>query len=137
MSEPLLPTDELLLPIPGDDPAGESMPYTLRAELEEARKEINPEDFDATDPLRPAEPKRADWVAISRKTQKALKETSKHLELASRLTEALTKMHGYAGLADGLALLRRLLTECWDRVYPTIEDGDLEVRAGPFNWLGD
>ena len=57
--------------------------------------------------------------------------------MAARLTEALTKRHGLGGLADGLTLLRKLLEECWDRLYPTIEDGDLEVRAGPFNWLSD
>jgi type VI secretion system protein ImpA len=53
------------------------------------------------------------------------------------LTEALAKQHGFVGLADGLELLRRLIEECWERIYPSIEDGDLEVRAGPFNWLGE
>src|SRR5262249_30672803 len=57
--------------------------------------------------------------------------------LAARLTEALVKQHGFAGLGDGLHLLRRLLDECWDRVLPSIEDGDLEVRAAPFFWLDD
>jgi len=33
-------------------------------------------------------------------------------------------------------LLRQLVDQCWDRVNPAIEDGDLEARAGPFNWLG-
>src|SRR5262245_33166412 len=90
MAEPLLPFDELLQPIPGDDPAGESVPFALRAELEEARKEVNPEDFDDRDPLRPTEPKKADWPAIIRQVKKALTSTSKDLLLAARLTEALT-----------------------------------------------
>src|SRR5262249_38809069 len=38
---------------------------------------------------------------------------------------------------DGLQLLRRLLDDCWDRLNPVIEDGDLEVRAAPLNWLDD
>ena len=37
------------------------MPFTVRAEMEEARKEIDPADFDQKDPLRPTEPKWADW----------------------------------------------------------------------------
>ena len=51
----------------------------------------------------------------------------------------LTKRHGLAGLADGLiaADAASSLEECWDRLHPTIEDGDLEVRGGPFNWLSD
>jgi type VI secretion system protein ImpA len=136
-TEPLIAFDELLQPIPGDDPAGESVPYTVRAEMEEARKEVDPDDFAPDDPLRPAEAKRADWAAIIRSAVKTLTATSKDLLVAARLTEALTRRHGLAGLADGLHYQRRLLEECWDRLHPVIEDGDLEVRAGPFNWLGD
>jgi type VI secretion system protein ImpA len=136
-TEPLLALDELLQPIPGEDPAGESVPFTVRAEMEEARKEVDPEDFSPDDPLRPAEPKKADWAAIVRSAVKALSTTSKDLLVAARLTEALTKRHGFAGLAEGLRYQRRLIEECWDRLHPVIEDGDLEVRAGPFNWLGD
>jgi type VI secretion system protein ImpA len=55
--------------------------------------------------------------------------------VAARLTEALVKLYDFAGLRDGLRLLQLLAGECWDRVYPSVEDGDLEVRAGPFNWL--
>lgn len=137
MSSPILNVDELLQPIPGDDPAGQSLPFAVRQELEEARKEINPDDFAADDPTRPTEAKYADWPAIERLTRQTLTETSKDLLVAARLTEALVKRHGFVGLADGLTLLRRLLEECWERLYPTIEDGDLEVRAAPLNWLGE
>jgi type VI secretion system protein ImpA len=136
-TEPLLAFDELLAPIPGDDPAGEAVGFAVRAEMEEARKEVDPADFDADDPLRPTEAKKADWKGLARLATKTLTQTSKDLLVAARLTEALTKTDGYAGLADGLQLMRRLLAECWDRLLPSIEDGDLEVRAGPFNWLGD
>ena len=34
--------------------------------------------------------------------------------------------------------MRLLVSSCWNRLYPPIEDDDdLEVRAGPFNWLDD
>jgi type VI secretion system protein ImpA len=136
-TESLIAFDELLQPIPGDDPAGETVPFTVRAEMEEARKEVDPEDFSPDDPLRPAEAKKADWPAIVRSAVKTLTTTSKDLLVAARLTEALTRRDGFGGLADGLQYQRRLLEECWDRLHPTIEDGDLEVRAGSFNWLGD
>src|SRR5262249_25963659 len=83
------------------------------------------------------EPKKADWKGIFRRVCEGLKKESKDLLLAARLTEALTKLHGYAGLSDGLELMRRLVEEGWGRIHPPIEDGDLEVRARPFNWLGD
>src|SRR5207237_3955689 len=57
--------------------------------------------------------------------------------IAARLTEALTREKSFAGLRDGLTLIRMMVEQCWDRINPPIEDGDLEVRAGPFNWLDD
>ncbi len=56
--------------------------------------------------------------------------------MAARLTEALVKLHGVAGIRDGFQLLRMMIEQCWDRMYPVIETpDDLEVRAGPFNWI--
>ncbi len=135
MSE--LSVEELLAGVPGDNPAGGPLPYEVKAELEEARKEVDPDAFDPADPARPAEAKYADWPAIVRLAARTLKETSKDLLVAARLTEALTRTRGFAGLADGLAVMRGLIEQCWERMYPEIDDGDLEVRAGPFNWLSD
>jgi type VI secretion system protein ImpA len=136
-SPPLLDFDSLLAPIPGDNPAGGAIPFEIREKLEEGRKEINLEDFDKDDPARPTEAKRADWPGIVRVAQETLTKTSKDLLVSARLTEALVKQYGFAGLRDGLHLMRLLVERCWDRLNPTIEDGDLEVRAGPFNWLAD
>ncbi len=136
-SSPLLSFDELLAPIPGDNPAGEGVPFTVRQQLEELRKEINPNDFAEDDPRRPTEYKRADWDGIIDLAQDILKNTSKDLLVSARLTEALTRAHGFAGLRDGFHLMRLLVEQCWDRLNPSIEDGDLEVRAAPFNWLDD
>ena len=129
--------DEFLAEIPGDNPAGEPLPYHVRAELDEARKEINPDDYDPADLTRPTEFKPADWAGIVATATRTLKETSKDLLVAARLTEALTQIHGFDGLAGGLAVMRGMVDQCWDRMYPDISDGDLEVRAGPFNWLAD
>jgi type VI secretion system protein ImpA len=136
-SEPLIDLNELLAAIPGESPAGEPVPFQVREDLEQFRKEIDPADFDEGDPARPTEAKRADWPKIARLGADTLAKSSKDLLVAARTTEALAKQHGFAGLADGFALLRGMVEQCWDRMYPAIEDGDLEVRAGPFNWLGE
>jgi type VI secretion system ImpA family protein len=47
----------------------------------------------------------------------------------------MVREFGFAGLRDSLRLLRRMVAECWDRINPPVEDGDVEVRAAPFNWL--
>ena len=136
-SPQIIPIDELLEPIAGDEPAGSSVSFTLRQEFDDLRKEIDPNEFDEDDPTRPEEPVYADWPKIIQVTQETLKETSKDLLTAARLTEALTKTQGFVGVRDGLQLMRRMVDECWDRIFPDISDGDLEVRAAPFNWLDD
>lgn len=136
--EPLLDFDTLVAPIPGDNPAGGLLPFETRQTLDEGRKEINPDDYSPDDPLRPSELKRADWAGIIKLAKETLAGTSKDLSVAARLTEALVKQHGFAGLRDGLILLRRLVDQCWDRLSPPIEDeSDLDVRAAAFLWLDD
>src|SRR3954452_8500594 len=135
---PTLEIEPLLMPIPGASPAGSTLPLPIRERLEAGRREVDPSDYDADDPRRPPSATKADWPGIVELGQKVLKETSKDLSVAARLAEALVKQHGFAGLGDGMRLLRRLVEECWDRLSPELEaDDDLEIRAAPFRWLDD
>ena len=118
------------------NPAGVPLSPEVRRKLDEKRKEINPNQFAPNDPRRPEQAQPADWAGIIRLAQESLAETSKDLLLAARLTEALVKEHGFGGLRDGLPDAA-LVEDCWDRVHPEIQDGDLEVRASAFNWLDD
>src|SRR5262249_33979819 len=111
--------------------------FDVRKKLSDARKEVNPNTYAKDDPRRPEQPQVADWEAIERIGLDTLARTSKDLVVAARLTEALVKRHGFDGLRDGLRLMRRLTQEGWDRVYPVIQDGDLEPRAAAFEWLDD
>src|SRR3954466_16038903 len=104
MTPPTGDFETLTAPIPGPNPAGRSVPFELRQKLDEARKEVDPSSFAADDPLRPPEPIRADWPFIKKTTQQILTTTSKDLLITARLTEALTRLHGYAGVRDGLHL---------------------------------
>jgi type VI secretion system protein ImpA len=143
--------------------AGVPVPFEVRQKLEEDRKEDDPEAFAPDDPMRPKDLKKADWRAIVRLAQETLTGVSKDLLVAARLTEALVRLHGFngqwdhtpgapagplcpvcrvplhgfAGLRDGLRLLRGLVDECWTRLRPPVEDGDVEPRAAPFAWLDD
>lgn len=136
-SPALLDFTTLLAPVPGDSPAGSSVPFDVREKLEDQRKEDNAEDFAPDDPMRPEKLRKADWKGIIRLTQETLSGKSKDLLIAARLTEALVKEYGYAGLRDGVHLLKEMVSNCWDRILPEIEDGDLDARATAFNWLDD
>jgi len=137
-SPPLLDFEALVAPIPGARAEGDPVPFEVSQQLEDLRREIDLDSFSPTDPTRPEAPKKADWPGIIQLAQQTLRETSKDLLVAARLTEALAKAHGFAGLRDGLHLLYLLVEQCWDRLHPVIEaEDDLEVRAARFNWLDE
>lgn len=138
MTDLQLDIDALLAPIPGDKPAGDPTAYSyrLREQLTGMRLEERAEDFD--DATRPEQLKRADYPGIARIACEALATQTKDLRLACHLIEALAKTRGFTGLRDGLCLLKRLVAECWDRLEPSIEDGDLDARSSPIvNLLDD
>lgn len=120
----------LIAPIAGDNPAGKPLPDSARLRLDEDRKEPDPLDPSTAD-------RKANWPAVITLAKKTLADTSKDLLVAVRLVEALTKKNEFVGLRDGIKLLRLMMENCWDRMYPTVEDGDLETRAGPIKWLND
>jgi type VI secretion system protein ImpA len=136
MTKPGTPDpDALAAPIPGPDPAGGPLPDSVRRRLEDARRVIDPATFAPADPLRPATRRDPDWSEIVALCVSVLETTSKDLHVAARLTEALTEVHGFAGLAAGLRLLRLLVRNGWDRVYPLPAEDD--ARAMPFLWLAE
>jgi type VI secretion system protein ImpA len=135
MASPLiLDFETLLAPIPGDNPSGESLrgatPYDA---IQEARR--SDDDLDQGDWVR--ETKVADWPAVIKIATEALVTKTKDLQLSVWLVEALVKRYGFPGLRDGLRLLRELQECFWDSLYPEIDDGDLEFRAGPLGWLNE
>ncbi len=69
------------------------------------------------------------WPAVLEQSQ-ALLARSKDLRLAILLTRALLHVQGFPGIADGMALIRCLLQDCWDGVHPGLdpEDGDPTMR---------
>lgn len=137
-SPPLLKFEALTAPIPGPTPAGEEGAWmAVKTQFDELRKEDDPASYSPKDPSRPATKKNADWAGITKLAQELLTTRSKDLRIATRLTEALVQLHGFPGLRDGLQLLRVLADQCWDRLNPPVEDGDLEMRAGPINSLDD
>src|SRR5580658_3891935 len=127
-------SEELLLPIPGDNPSGVNLYSTpLFEEVREARRQ------DDTGPqgLWEHDIKTADYDLVIRLTTKALATQTKDLFLASWLAEALLNKQGFPGLNDGLNLMRGLIEQFWDTLYPEVEDGDAEFRASPLLWFGD
>jgi len=127
-------SDELLRPIPGDNPSGENLRY---APVYDKIKEARRQDDDAPQGEWRRERKLSDWPLTIKLITDALTNKTKDLQLAAWLTEALLRRDGIPGLKDGLELNRGLVENFWDTLYPELEDGDAEFRASPLQWVGD
>ena len=133
-----LDIDQLLEPIPGEFPAGDARAYAhrLQEQLNELRREDDPDDYDEA--TRPAEFKKADWDGVVELASAALQAESKDLRVACHLVEALVQLEGFAGLHQGLTLLKRLVEGCWNWLIPFEEDDDPDARSAPLtNMLDD
>ncbi|QDU95009.1 type VI secretion system protein TssA [Lignipirellula cremea] len=134
LSPPLLDFDALLAPLPGDDAAGDPHAYSrrLRSVLDDFRKHRNAAADDGS-----TNSERNDWTQTVSTCVQGLQKESKDLRLAGHLAEAMLKLHGFAGLRDSLHLIRRMISECWPRLHPPL-DNDPETRAAPLaNILDD
>jgi len=143
-SPEILDFDQLLAPIPGDNPAGpdlrqdfspESIYHAIRdarAKAREAERRVVYEDEE--DELGHATP--ADWAPVLQLSPEVLAEHSKDLEITALFIEALIREHGFAGLRDGFRLARELVQRYWDHLYPLPDEEDgVTIRVAPLAGL--
>jgi type VI secretion system protein ImpA len=135
-SPEVLDFEQLLAPIPGEDPAGED----LRADA--AYDSIYRQVRTARDKARTAEVNRIsgdeespDWKPILQLAPQALAEKSKDLTMVAFLTEALVRAHGCAGLRDGFRLARELAERFWDGLHPMPDEEGMITRVAPLTGL--
>ncbi len=128
--------EDLLTPIAGENPSGTDLRYDTELLLYDKIKEARREDDELEQGDWQHERKVADFSLVSDLTQEALATKTKDLQLAAWLTEALLHTERYAGLKEGLEICRFLVDTFWNGLYPPLEDGDPELRAGPLEWMG-
>ena len=125
--------DDLLNPIAGDNPAGADLRYDpIYDKIKEARRE----DDDAPQGEWQHPRKLADWPLVIKLAGEALATRTKDLQLAVWLGEAMLRREGFGSFRATLDVTRGLIDRFWDHVYPVVEDGDVEMRAAPLEWLG-
>lgn len=125
--------DDLLNPIPGDNPSGANLRYErIYDQIKEARTEGEESILGTL-----STPKRADHALIIKLAGEALATKSKDLQLAAWLTEALVKKEGIGQVQPCLRLLLDLQTQFWETIYPEIDEGDVGMRAAPLEWIGN
>src|SRR5260221_12841394 len=138
MSSPsILDVDALLAPIAGPSPAG----VDLRASadfnsaynrLKPARSDAGKRERQMAQGLDVAAP---NWQIFMDTAPTVIAGQSKDLEIATWVTEALLRLHGFAGLRDGFRLLRGMLETYWDSFYPPRDSEGDETRIRPLRDL--
>jgi type VI secretion system protein ImpA len=130
----------LLEPIPGDAPQGVDIredfssqsPYNrlrdARSDARDAEKMLDNGDPNAGDPA-------PMWRVVREVGLKTIQETTKDLEVAAWVTEALLRSHGLAGLAAGASLIKGLAERYWDGLFPLPDDYGIETRVAPVTGL--
>lgn len=128
----MIDLEAILTPIQGENPAGENLRYDPAYDaIQEARREDDQLDRGDWD----REIKTADWQQVIALTEEALMRRTKDLQMAVWLLEALVKTDGFTGFNAGLDVINGLLEHFWEHLYPEIEDGDLDFRAGPLEFV--
>ena len=102
----------------GEDAREDSVYLALRAEIEKLTA------LSSTDG-------EIDWKGIKTSSVAVLAGKSKDLSVAGYLTVALFQLHGFGGLADGIEILHKYLTEDWDGIFPQRE----RARTSAIEWL--
>jgi len=135
-----LDIEALLAPLPGDAQHGADIredfsatsPYNrlrdARSEARDAERAQDKGEADARDPS-PL------WRTVRELAQKTLTETTKDLEVAAWLTEALVRSHGLGGLCAGAQVMRGLAERYWDGLFPLPDEDGMETRLSPVTGL--
>ena len=121
----------LMAPIPGDNPAGESLLYSDVYDKIQAARRTERGQFEEGDG------RGTDFRAVVRLTTEALTARSKDLQCAVWLADGLARTDGFAGVRDGLHVLRALHETYWEGFHPVIEDGDFGMRSNRLAWLNE
>jgi len=125
--------DDLLNPIPGENPSGESLRY---APVFDKIKEARRADDDAPQGDWQFERKTADYPLVIKLAGEALATKSKDLQVAAWLTEAILRKEGFRGLRAGLELIKGLVENFWDTLLPGAGRRRRRDARSPFGVAG-
>jgi len=128
--------EKILQPVSEENPSGDNLRRNAPTydRIKEARRQ---DDLNLSRGVWTGEEKKADWSEVIKISTDALQK-SKDLQIAVWLLEALLNTDGFAGVKEGLSLLKGLCEKFWETLYPEIDDdGDLEFRLSPIVWMNE
>ncbi|KIQ00937.1 MULTISPECIES: type VI secretion system protein TssA [Pseudomonas] len=130
----MVDVSHLLNAVSDENPCGEDLEYDADF-LELERLALGQPERQMGQSVIAAEP--PDWRQV-RERASELFARSKDLRLANLYLQSAIALEGLSGLAQSLTLVRELLTQYWDGVYPQLDaddDNDPTIRINALNAL--
>ena len=90
--------EDILVPIPGENPSGADLRYDTKLLVIDKLKDFRRQDDELEQGAWQSERKTANWPQAIKLAQDTLATTSKNLQVAAYLTEALLQTERFAGL---------------------------------------
>jgi type VI secretion system protein ImpA len=112
--------DAFLAPVTDTAPCGEDLEYDPAFQVLEEAARGKPEQQFGDTVIAAQEP---DWRAMQEQAI-ALFGRTRDLRVAIYLLRANARLNGFAGFASGIKLVRGLLEQHWDQVYPQLDASD-------------
>lgn len=75
------------------------------------------------------------WQIVADFSSHVLAEKTKDLEIAAWLTEAWTRLQGFSGLDNSFKLLKGLIANFWDDIYPEIDEDGVSTKVAAITGL--
>lgn len=129
----MAPIETLLQSLGGPHGCGEDMSFS--SEFDQIRDARREDDANLAQGDWVADVKTADWDTAAALCAEVLAERSKDLRVAGWYGEAQIKRQQFAGMAHGCEVLRGLIEQRWEGVFPEADDGDQELRIGTLTWF--
>ena len=132
--------ESLLEPISDDQPQGEDIRedrsptsdyYIIKDARNAARATERGGLFDADSQAEAL----SEWHPVLDKGIEILTGKSKDIEVACWMIEAAVRLHGFAGLKDSLTVLRRMVDDYWDGLYPEPDEDGIETKVAAITGL--
>ena len=121
----------------GADPRADESPGNDYRGLRDARNEARRIERLAADEGIETSEALPYWRTVRNLSQSLLTSQAKDLEVACYLVEAWVRLDSFPGLRAGVALLRELVQQFWDDLYPRPDEGEeSSERARPIDRLG-
>ncbi|MDP6957614.1 MAG: TssA family type VI secretion system protein, partial [Planctomycetota bacterium] len=111
-------------PIPGDSPTGIDAKYD--EDYEKLKEEVSKLD---------TSPQDVKWREVVELGTTVLTSKSKDLQIGSYFAAALWNQQSYAGLADGITILKEMIETYWEDLFPSKKR--MRGRVGALDWLAE